>query len=352
MPPAQKKLTEVYVGLFLLVGLVMLGGLVLQFGRFRERLIGQYPLTIVFDDASGLIKGSEVRMGGARIGEVAHPPQLNEEVKAEVALSIDNTIHIPVGSSFRINSATLLGDKLVVVVPPIDRSGGTIAANSRLQGAGLTGLDAIQNNAEELSREVLRIVKEAETTFTKMDSAVGEIRDAGAELRKAVDKVNTRLLSEDNLSHFTQTLENFATTSAQWSATSRKLDPVVTDAREALAEVKKVVATADATLRSADRAIVSMKPSLEKLPKAVDEVRATVHKAGETLDHINAGEGMLGAMATDNDVAFDFKTFMRNLKNYGILHYKNAESPSTKAGSEKKPGAFDKGLQRRGPRIR
>ncbi len=350
--PAPQKHTEVYVGLFILAGLVMLGGLVLQFGRFRERWTGQYPLTIVFDDASGVIKGSEVRMGGAHIGEVADVPKLNDAVKAEVPLSINDTIRIPVGSSFRINSATLLGDKLIVVVPPADQSDGSIAAGSRLQGAGLTGLDAIQNNAEELSHEVLRIIKEAEKTFAKVDKAVVEIRDAGGQLRAAMDKVNARMLSEDNLARFDRTLENLATTSGRWNATSEKLDPVVAEAREAIAEVKKAVATADGTLRSADRAIADLKPSLEKIPKAVDEVRATASKAGKTLDHINAGEGMLGAMATDNDVAFDFKTFMRNLKNYGILNYKNPGSRADKSDGEEKDSTFGKGLRRYGPRIR
>ncbi len=349
--PVAKKRTEIRVGLFILAGLVMLGGLVLQFGRFRERLIGQYPLTIVFDDASGVIKGSEVRMGGARIGEVSDLPQLNAAVRVEVPLAIHKSIQIPAGSGFQINSATLLGDKLIVVIPPTDKSGGSIAPGSRIQGAGLTGLDAIQNNAEEVSRDVLRIIKEAEVTFAKLDGAVVEIRDSSVLLREAMDKVNARLLSEDNLTRFDRTMENLSTTTERWNATSAKLDPVVTEAREAIAEVKKAAATANGTLRSADHAITELKPSLEKIPKAVDEFQATTRKAGKTLDRINAGEGMLGAMATDNEVAFDFKTFMRNLKDYGVLRYKNPQSPANGQGKAKEE-AIGEGLRRHGPRNR
>lgn len=349
---AAKKHTEIYVGLFILAGLVMLGGLVLQFGRFRERLVGNYELTVVFDDASGVIKGSEVRMGGARIGEVASLPELNDAVRVEVQLAINKSVRIPTGSAFQINSATLLGDKLIVVIPATDRSGGSIAPGSRIQGAGLTGLDAIQNNAEELSREVLRIIKEAEATFAKVDGAVGEIREAGGQLRDAMDKVNRRMLSEENLARFDRTMENLSTTSERWNATSEKLDPVVAEAREAISELKKAAATADSTLRTADRAIADLKPSLEKIPKAVDEVRATADKAGKTLDRINDGEGMLGAMATDNEVAFDFKTFMHNLKDYGVLRYKNPGSPAKDSDAEVEESALGKGLRRYGPRVR
>ncbi len=154
--PATKKRTEVVVGAFILTGMVLLGGLVLQFGRFGEKLRGHYPLTIVFDDASGVIKGSEVRMGGARIGKVASLPELNEAVRVEVELSINSAIRIPKGSVFQINSATLLGDKLIVVIPPQDKNGGSIEEGSRLEGAGLTGLEAIQNNAETVTRDVVR----------------------------------------------------------------------------------------------------------------------------------------------------------------------------------------------------
>ena len=132
--PAPKKRTEVLVGLFLFIGLVMLGGLVLQFGKFSDRLRGHYSLTVVFDDASGVIKGSEVRMGGARIGRVASLPELNDAVQVEVKLTITAAIRIPAGSTFQINSATLLGDKLIVVIPSDDRSSGFIAADSRQIG--------------------------------------------------------------------------------------------------------------------------------------------------------------------------------------------------------------------------
>ena len=61
----KEKRHEAYVGLFLLVGLIILGALVVKFGRLGENSMdGKYNVELVFKDASGLIKGSEVRMGG------------------------------------------------------------------------------------------------------------------------------------------------------------------------------------------------------------------------------------------------------------------------------------------------
>lgn len=330
---APKKRTEVFVGLFLFTGLVLLGGLVLQFGKFSDRLRGHYTLTIVFDDASGVIKGSEVRMGGARIGQVASLPELNDAVQVEVELSIRAAIRIPAGSTFQINSATLLGDKLIVVIPADDRTGGFIEPDSRLTGGGPTGLDAIQNNAEIVSRDVLRMLKEAEATLAKVDGAVDDIKGASKQLGEAVGKINGTVLSDKNLANLDNTMDNLATTTAQWKVTSSKLDPTLAEAREAIQAVKTAAAGAEKTLKSADQTLAEVKPALDRLPKAVDQFSSTVGKAGDALDRMKKGEGMLGALATDNDVALDFKSFMRNLKQYGIFRYRDSVSkpPEKKA---------------------
>ena len=342
--PAAKKRTELYVGLFLFTGCILLGGLVLQFGKFRERLAGHYTLTAVFDDASGVIKGSEVRMGGARIGEVSGQPELNSAVRVEVEMTIRNAIQIPAGSTFQINSATLLGDKLIVVIPSEDRSAGFIQPGSRLEGAGLSGLDAIQSNAETVSRDVVRIIKKAEKTLEKIDVAVNGIESASGQLDQALAKINQSILSDKNLKSLDSTLDSVASTTARWDTASAKLEPALDDIHETIAEIRKVAGRADTTLKSADDAITRVKPALEKLPKAVDQFTSTTREAGDTLKKINRGEGLLGALASDNEVAFDAKVFMRNLKNYGILRYKNPP-PDDGKPKEKSDATF--GLPRR-----
>lgn len=326
----SEKRSELLVGSFLLAGLVLLGGLIIQFGRFSEYFSGNYSITLVFDDASGLIKGSEVRMGGARIGRVAELPELNEAVEVEVILAIDKQIRIPLGSAFQINSATLLGDKLIVVTPPATLTGKYIEPGTRIQGGGPSGLDAIQNNAEIVSRDVRRMLKEAEVTLGKVDGAVGEIRIASEQLGEAIAKVNRSILAEQNLNHINSTLSNIADASARWKEASAQLDPTLADAREAIASVKSAAASTEKTLGKADETIGSLSPAIRNATQATD-------KANSILDRVDRGEGMLGAFATDNDVAFDFKAFMSNLRRHGILRYRNdaAISSGKEADGEK-----------------
>ena len=320
--PNPEKRTELLVGLFLFIGLVLLGGLILQFGRFQEHFGNRYEIIVVFDDASGLIKGSEVRMGGARIGQVARLPELTEAVQVEVAIAVTESIRIPTGSAFQINSATLLGDKLIVVIPPAEKTGEFIKPGSRIRGGGPTGLEALQNQAEIVSRDVIRLLKSAETTMVKIDGAVAEIQNASKQLGEAGGKINRSILAEDNLARFDSTLANLADVTRQWKETSAKLEPTLADARDALASVKSAANTTEETL-------AQLKPAIKGVPAAVDNISNTAIKAGDALDRMAHGEGLLGALATDNEITLDAKAFVRNLRQYGILLYRN-EDPQPK----------------------
>ncbi len=43
MIPAKKQKTELYVGIFVFFGLVLLGGLILKFGDFKYQFREKYP---------------------------------------------------------------------------------------------------------------------------------------------------------------------------------------------------------------------------------------------------------------------------------------------------------------------
>src|SRR5436309_4758927 len=111
---------EFKVGAFVFVGLAMLGALVVQFGRLGEGLKTYYPLTVRFTDASGLLKGSDVLLAGAKIGKVSGGPRMvSGSQGVDVPLKIYEHIKIPEASKFTVGSSGLLGDRFVnVVMPP------------------------------------------------------------------------------------------------------------------------------------------------------------------------------------------------------------------------------------------
>lgn len=325
----SKRRTELWVGVFVFIGLALLGGLAVQFGRFSERFRGKYQMMVVFDDASGLIKGSEIRMGGARIGKVAEHPELNANVKVQVVMSIDEPIRIPENSMIQIASATLLGDKMIVITPPEggNTTGRYLQAGAVLRGGGPSGLDAIQNNAEAVSRDARRLMQEAESTFLKLDSAVDDVRIVTGRLADTLEKVNESILSETNLKRIDGTLDNFEKTTAEWAKASAGLEPTITDARNAIQAIEKAAASADGTFTRAGDRIDQLEPALRDVPKAVASISRAADKAGQALDRVESGEGLLGTLAYDRDVSNDARAFIRNLKQQGILRYRDKETP-------------------------
>src|SRR5438874_13623814 len=108
----SEKSLELKVGAFVLAGLAVLAALVVQFGRLGEGFKSYYGLTVHFSDASGLLKGSDVLMGGAKVGQVAGPPRLVISGRGvDVPLRIYDYAKISTGSSITVGSSGLLGDR-------------------------------------------------------------------------------------------------------------------------------------------------------------------------------------------------------------------------------------------------
>ena len=69
----QKLKPETWVGLFLIAGILMIIGVILGFGNIKTSKEQTYPINIIFKDAAGLIKDSQIRLGGVTVGKVTKP---------------------------------------------------------------------------------------------------------------------------------------------------------------------------------------------------------------------------------------------------------------------------------------
>jgi len=90
--------TQIRAGFFVILGLLCIGSLVIYFGRFGESIKKFYTLTVEYRNASGLLKGADVTLSGAKIGEVAEPPKVLPNMRGvSVLLKINDTGPDPAG---------------------------------------------------------------------------------------------------------------------------------------------------------------------------------------------------------------------------------------------------------------
>ena len=281
---------EFKVGAFVFVGLAMLGALVVQFGRLGEGLRTYYPLTVRFTDASGLLKGSDVLLAGAKIGKVSGGPRMVREGQGvDVPLQIYEHIKVPEGSKFTVGSSGLLGDRFVNVAMPPGQPKAFLAPNTHISGARETGID-------DLTREGGALVNDIRGTVQKIDTTV--------------DRLNQDTLSSKNMENLKSSMENLNQATGALAESSKKLDGVIEQA--------------DSTMTSAK--------------KAADSLQTAIADARKVLNSATKGKGLVATLLNDQQLANDLHALITNLRAHGVLFYRDsAAKTETKTPEQIKP---------------
>ena len=276
------KNLELKVGAFVIVGLAVLAGLLVQFGRLGEGFQDYYQLLVKFPDASGLLKGSDVLLAGAKIGHVSGGPRLAESGQGvEVPLRIFGFVKIPAGSRFTVGSSGLLGDRFVAVTAPQRITQEFVPKNSVIEGTRETGIDDLTKQGGAL---------------------VEDLRSAVQNVDKAVTKLNEEALSQTNLDNIKAAIENLNTVTTSLTTSIQKVDGVLDKASGAM----------DATKKAAD-----------DLPAAIADARKTIQAATEVIQKASTGKGALATLLSNQEFANDLKALIANLRSHGVLFYRD-----------------------------
>ncbi len=104
------------VGLFVLGGLAAVAYLSSNVGGLQVGGEADLTLVAVFDDIGGLSRRSQVKVAGVKVGQVSSI-ELDEDMRARVALAVDPTLELSIDSIAAIRTAGLLGDQFVSLTP-------------------------------------------------------------------------------------------------------------------------------------------------------------------------------------------------------------------------------------------
>lgn len=97
--------------------LVAAAFVVFAFSSSGVQTVSGYSVRAVFDDATGINPGADVRMSGVKVGTVTDQALDPQTFFAEVTLSIDEAIQLPQDTSARIVPEGLLGGNYVDLQP-------------------------------------------------------------------------------------------------------------------------------------------------------------------------------------------------------------------------------------------
>jgi len=315
----DRKNVEWIVGLFLFIGFGVIAAMVVIFGRFGQGFQKMYSLTVEFPNASGLVKGSDVMLSGARIGVAKKAPALTgEHYRVAVELALKDAVQIPRGSVFQIRSNGMLGDSYVDVTPPAHFKPDDFA----IPGEHITGERA--EGLDDLTK------KGGEVMDTLNNQVLNKVSEELDEIKIATKNINTQLLSQQNLKNLEETFANLKSASAQFSEASQKLDVVVT-------KIGDAVDSAKGTLKTVDSAITDLRPAIADVRKTASSATKTVDSARILVEKATAGEGPLGTLVSDRQTAENLRSLIINLRRSGVLFYKDRPAPHSETPAPEPP---------------
>ena len=258
----------------------MLAALVVQFGRLGEGVKTYYALTVKFPDASGLLKGSDVLLAGAKIGLVSGGPKIAPGGEGvAVPLRIYDYIKIPTGSKFTVGSSGLLGDRFVAVSMPSGQPSSYLSKNAVVAGARETGLDDITREGDLLIKDLRGTVQTINTT---------------------VARLNDQTLSAGNMENLKASMEHLNQTTSSLAESSKKVDGVLDKA--------------DSTMSSAK--------------KAAEDFQAAMTEARKLLREATNGNGLLATLLKNEQLGKDLRALISNLRSHGVLFYRDSAAQS------------------------
>lgn len=110
----QRKSIDVWVGLFVLLGVVALMFLALKAGNMSTISFAKtYAVTAKFDNVGGLRPQAPVKGAGVVVGRVANIRFDDKQFQALVTMNIEEGYKFPKDSSAKILTAGLLGEQYI-----------------------------------------------------------------------------------------------------------------------------------------------------------------------------------------------------------------------------------------------
>ena len=198
----------VKVGLFAAVALVLVAWFILRIEDIELFEPEGQRLAADFESVAGLDDKAAVRVAGVRVGRVDGIELVDR--RARVGLLLDRPLELTEGTTARLATSGLLGDRYVELVP------GPAAAPPLPEDAVVPGetpvtVDQALGQLSEVGQSIQRLTGSMEGTLAEgdLDRLLTNLADTAEEIRKLVEAVD-RARGAERLRHPAQTQRRFS----------------------------------------------------------------------------------------------------------------------------------------------
>ncbi len=268
---------SVRVGLFFILGVALTWVIFEALGNksiFKEP---GYTLVASFSDVKDLKAGDEVRMAGVKIGAVSHTRLKGRT--AEVVLEVVPNIKVASDSVASIAMAGLLGSHYLSLTLGSEEAG-FLSDGDHLESKKTSDLN-------DVLAQIGTIGEKIETMMDDLSSSLGSISGGGeGGLFSKLDK-----LVDQNSENLSQTIENL-----------RAITDKITNGEGTIGKLVNDGGAYD-----------DLVAAVQEIKTAAGQASKLTNDASDIFAHIKSGNGALGTLIYNDDIAQQIKFTMTNL---------------------------------------
>jgi phospholipid/cholesterol/gamma-HCH transport system substrate-binding protein len=288
----EKSRLEIKVGLFVLIGLVLLAVALIQFSKGTSLFRNTYQLQLHAINVGGLKQRAGVLLAGVEVGNVSSIRLAKDGKSVTILLSIYKDIVIYSDARFVIEQAGFLGDQYVSVIP------------TKNEGEVLTNNATVECqepfNLQEVARSTAGFVKRIDETAKKLDDSVSELQRV--------------VLNGETLTNFATALNNTRTFSEQALGTVGDINTLIaTNSTQVSLAVSNAVAFSQELTRMAGSAHLLLATNGAEISAAVQNVKASTEELKQLMDGLQSGRGLAGTLLQNDQLATNVQTIAGNL---------------------------------------
>ncbi|MFN2533285.1 MAG: MlaD family protein [Pyrinomonadaceae bacterium] len=310
MPRSNKQisLSQLRVGLFVLIGVIILIFLILNASGDINPFSKKLHLKARFLDANGLREGSEVRLAGVRVGKVDQitllaPSDVPNVPRVEALMTINSTIdgrpaaeRIRSDSQAQQGSPSLLGNEMLINITPGTAVGQPVkdydvlpsSSSNTVNDFATSGTDLAQR-LSKLSDEISGIVKDVKNgkgTVGRMFSDEALYNNLNATIRETEDVMRQVRSGEGSAGRFLT-------------------DPALyNNANDIAVQLKTIAQDLRAGRGTAGR-LLTDDELYNRINRTADKLDRSVEQVNSMVAEINAGHGTLGRLIRDEQIYND-----------------------------------------------
>lgn len=308
----ERERFELKVGIFVFVGIVALGALIIVLGSKQEMFSRQYALYTEFEQVGGLKQGAPVRLSGVDVGIVdgISFPDDPSSRKLKVRLLIRSNVRerIRQDSKASIANRGVLGDKYVKI--SLGTKGDPVRRGATIVSEKPADYMALADSAGDLLGRLTSIATKVDVLMSS--SSGGEAVQSLGGVFASVEEILGEVKNGDGLLHTLIYDDEAARTFRELQTASANLAAITGEIRESGAA--KILADPK-TKESLSKAMDAM----ANLEKASADGAVAAANMRSVMERIDRGEGTVGALINDPAVYDDLRSLLGGAKRNRIL---------------------------------